>query len=330
MSTFRRLLLDTPGVFSSLRIVETPFPELTPNEVLVKMEYSTVNPSDYYLALGAYPNTPRPIPLGLEGSGTVTHAGTSEEAQSLLGTRVAVRGSGSWSEYHKVNSDMVFPLLDTTQFDQASNLIVNPMTVAYFIELIQTSNHKVVIQNAAASSLGKMLVRWAKLNNVELINLVRREEQVQALIETGATLIVNTSGQDWKGDLKRITDTYGLPSIGFDAIGGKETGELIEAVGPAGFVYTYGRLSGEDAKISCTQMMFYNKTWKGLFLSNWLAGKNSQERKEVGFMVQRNLESVFGTRHSKVINLNEIQQFLEGYKNEPATNNKVLVRTRFE
>lgn len=109
MSSYRRLVIDVPGDFSTLRDDEVQFPELLENEVLVKMEYSTVNPSDYYLAMGGYPGTFPPVSLGIEGSGTVTQAGSSEYAQSLINTRVAVRGRGSWGEYMKLDSDYVFP-----------------------------------------------------------------------------------------------------------------------------------------------------------------------------------------------------------------------------
>ena len=87
MTSYRRLVIDVPGDFSTLREDEVQFSELLENEVLVKMEYSTVNPSDYHHAFGGYPGTFPPVPLGLEGSGTVTHAGSSEYAQSLINTR---------------------------------------------------------------------------------------------------------------------------------------------------------------------------------------------------------------------------------------------------
>lgn len=330
MSSYRRLVIDVPGDFSTLRDDEVQFPELLENEVLVKMEYSTVNPSDYYLAMGGYPGTFPPVSLGIEGSGTVTQAGSSEYAQSLINTRVAVRGRGSWGEYMKLDSDYVFPLLDSTPFDQASNLVVNPMTVAYFIDIIQKSNHKVVIQNAAASSLGKMFIKWCNQNSVSIINLVRREEQATILREINAKHVVNTSEENWKAKLQEIIQETGAPTAGFDAVAGKDAGDLLESLAPKGAVYTYGRLSGQDAQVPCTQLMFYDKSLHGLFLSNWLATKNREERAEVGFFVQRNLENVFATQHSKVVNLEELKGFLKDYKKEQATNNKVLVRNRYE
>ena len=330
MTSYRRLVIDVPGDFSTLREDEVQFSELLENEVLVKMEYSTVNPSDYHNAFGGYPGTFPPVPLGLEGSGTVTHAGSSEYAQSLINTRVTVRGRGTWGEYTKILSDHIYPLLDSTPFDQASNLVINPMTVAYFIEIIQKSNHKVVIQNAAASSLGKMFIKWCNQNSVSIINLVRREEQVTTLREINAKHVVNTSEDNWKAKLQEIIQETGAPTAGFDAIAGKEFRDLLEALAPKGAVYAYGKLSGQDALVPITHLVLNEKSVHGLFLGDWLAAKTREERIEVGFFIQRNLENVFWTHHSKVINLNEVKEFIKDFNNEPATNNKVLVRNRFE
>ena len=55
-------------------------------------------------------------------------------------------------------------------------MVVNPMTVAIMIDHIKSGNHKAVFINAAASALGKMLIRWCLLIGVAPICLVRRDE----------------------------------------------------------------------------------------------------------------------------------------------------------
>ena len=54
-------------------------------------------------------------------------------------------------------------------------MIVNPMTVAIMIDHIKSGNHQSVFINAAASALGKMLVRWCIHIGVKPICFVRRE-----------------------------------------------------------------------------------------------------------------------------------------------------------
>lgn len=330
MSTYRRVVIDTLGDLSTVRADEKSFPALQDNEILVKMEFTTLNPSDYYTTMGGYPSNTFPTIIGLEGSGTVTQAGSDAYAQSLLHKRVAVRGPGTWSEYITSSADEVFPLLDSTTFEQAANLIVNPMTVALFMEIIKAGNHKAIIQNAAASALGKMLIRWGKLEGIHVVNLVRRQEQVDVLSALGTDLILNTSEENWKAKASELLKSVGGATIGFDAIAGSGTNELMELLENGSTLYTYGRLSGEDCKTAPRQIMMLGKTLKGLWLMPWLASKTREQRVEVGNLVQSLLGPVFHTDHSKTIHLGTVKDALINYKNESATNNKILVRTAFD
>lgn len=328
MSTYRRIVIDTLGDLSTLRSDEKEFPVLEENQVLVKMENSTLNPSDYYSAMGGYLTSHSPTVLGIEGSGTVTQAGTGEYAQSLLNKRVAVNGPGTWSEYLLASADNVFPLLDSTSFEQAANLIVNPMTVALFMDLIQTGNHKVVVQNAAASALGKMFVKWGKIEGIHLVNLVRRDEQAAILSELGTNLIINTSEENWRTKASELVKSLGGATIGFDAIAGSATNDILALLENGSTVYNYGQLSGEDCKAAPRHLMA-GKCLKGLWLTPWLQRKTREQRVEVGNLVQSLLAPVFSIEHSKTIHLGDLKDALLNFKNESATNNKILVRTTF-
>lgn len=330
MSTYRRIVVDKPGDLNTVRIQELPVPELAEDEVLIALEYSTVNPSDFQTASGRYPATELPVPIGLEGSGVVVKAGSGEYAQSLLNKRVAVNGRGTWADNIVTKADDVFPLLDSTPFEQAANLIVNPMTVALFVDIIRRDNLKVVIQNAAASALGKMLVRWGNIEGVAVVNLVRKEEQVQALQNIGAEYVVNTSLPDWKDTAKAILDKLGGALAGFDAIGGIASSDLMQLLSNGGTAYAYGSLSRQECITRQFDIMMLGKTLKGLWLMPWLKGKSREDRLQVGFYVQNLLEPVFKTEHSKTINLSQAQETLVNYEKESATNNKILLRTRFE
>jgi len=53
------------------------------DEVLIKVEFSPINPSDLYSIQGTY--RPTPHVLGIEGSGTVVRSGGGDLADSLVG-----------------------------------------------------------------------------------------------------------------------------------------------------------------------------------------------------------------------------------------------------
>jgi len=161
------------------------------------MECSPINVSDLAAILGGYGSLHPPCIIGSEGSGTVIKAGNHPYAQSLVGKRVSclagVQGFGTYAEYMVSTQHHVFPLKDAVTFEQAASLIVNPFTVALFVQKIKESNNTSVIFNASASALGKMLIRWCKILNIKTISLVRRQEQVDQVTEIGTDYVFNTS-----------------------------------------------------------------------------------------------------------------------------------------
>ena len=324
---YHAVRVSVPGDLSTVSVDTLEIPVLCNDEVLVHMEYSMVNPSDVNTANGKYPSGPPPICVGLEGSGTVVKSGGSDLGNSLVSKRVAVRGKGTWADYVIVKADSVFPLLDTTSFEQAANLVVNPMTVALFIEKIQKNGHKAAVQNAAASSLGQMLIKWCKILNIPLINLVRRQEQADILKNIGAEHVINTSEEDWKQKAILLSKTLGT-TIAFDAIAGDSTSDLADMIEDGGIVYNYGRLSGQNCKFGPMHLIFQRKRLEGLWLTNWLDGKTYEERVEIGFLVQRLISEVFGIEHARVICLADVQATLMGFNDSSMTNNKILLRTR--
>ena len=67
------------------------------------------------------------------------------------------------------------------EYSLIANSYVNPLTVVGLQDQCEKDGHKAYVQTAAASSLGKMLIRHCLKKGVQLINVVRREEQVKAL-----------------------------------------------------------------------------------------------------------------------------------------------------
>lgn len=50
------------------------------------------------------------------------------------------------------------------------------MTVLIMLEVVKEAGVKTVVHSAAASALGKMMVRYFSQNGIKVINIVRRAE----------------------------------------------------------------------------------------------------------------------------------------------------------
>ena len=112
---------------------------------------------------------------------------------------------------------MCLPLGDISSEDGAS-AFVNPMTALGFVETAHMENQGAIL-HLAASNLGQMLVKICKEDGLPLVNIVRKQEQVDLLKGLGAEHVVNSSDGDFMDQLRAAvdaTDAY----CGFDPIGG--------------------------------------------------------------------------------------------------------------
>ncbi|CAN6960605.1 MULTISPECIES: zinc-binding dehydrogenase [Psychrobacter] len=230
----------------SLQNVEMPQPGA--DEVVVRIEAAPLNPSDFGVMFSAADMSTavqsgteqNPIvtadvpakfmpalktrvnkdtPVGNEGAGTVVAAGSSPAAQALMGKMVAVIGGGTYRQYHCVNVKSCLELKEGTTAKEGASSFVNPLTALAMVETMRAEGHKAIIHAAAASSLGQMLNRICMADGIDLINIVRKEEQEKLLRDMGAKYVVNSSSDTFIADLTAAIVETGA-TISFDPIGG--------------------------------------------------------------------------------------------------------------
>jgi NADPH2:quinone reductase len=250
-----RSLVKTGGDLE-LSLASVAIPHPAPNEVLVRIEASPINPSDLGLLFGAADmstaeisgSASRPVitaripdkamkgmagrldvsmPVGNEGAGVVVEAGSSAAAQALLGKTVAALGGAMYSQYRCIPSDQCLVLPEgATPADGASSFI-NPLTALGMVETMRREGHTALVHTAAASNLGQMLNRICLQDQVGLVNIVRRQEQVDLLRAMGAVHVCNSSSTTFMQDLTEALAQTGA-TIAFDAAGGgKLAGQIL-------------------------------------------------------------------------------------------------------
>jgi len=168
--------------------------------------------------------------VGNEGAGTVIAAGEGHAAQSLLGRRVAVFGSGLYAEYRCVKAEQCMPLPDATPFAAAASCFINPLTALGMVETLRIEGHTAMVHTAAASNLGQMLVRICQEDGIGLVAVVRSAEQEALLRSMGVRHICNTQSTEFDRALRDATAATGA-TLAFDAIGGGTlAGQILAAM----------------------------------------------------------------------------------------------------
>lgn len=242
-----------------ISLARVPVPEPGPDEILVRVDATPINPSDLGLLIGPAdlstgkltqgPNGPvftakipeqimrmvaaragESMPVGNEGGGVVVGAGSSPAAQALMGKTVGILGGAMYAQYRVVRAADALVMPDGTSARDAASCFVNPLTALSFPEVMRMEGHSGLVHTAAASNLGQMLVKICKADGVPLVNIVRSDAQTKILKDIGAEHVVDSSKPSFMQDLIAALSATNA-TLGFDAIGGGTlAGQILSAM----------------------------------------------------------------------------------------------------
>jgi len=317
-----------------LFLSEVPVPRPGAGEVLVRMAAAPINPSDLgalsglsYSGTRSYPFTP-----GIEGSGTVVAVGSGVLAKMLRGKQVAcssiVGGDGTWAEYMVTSAKLCVPLKPGVDLESAAMLLVNPLTALAMIEVAKKGKHHAIVNTAAASALGGMILRLARRHGIPVINIVRRADQVDVVRARGASYILDSSEPDFIKHFREMVQ-YLKATLFLDAIGGEMTQQLADVAPFGSTILLYSKMSEQNSEIDPFVALVKGLNFHGWFLTNWLQKKNLVQAIALSRRAQGLLKTDLSTHIHKRVPLASAQEALEAYVKN-MTNHKVLFRINLE
>src|SRR5215207_2474013 len=324
------VVLDSYTGVDALRIERRPVPQPGPNEVLVKVAATPINPSDVAFLEGRYGfKKPTPVVPGIEGSGTVVSAGSGIMGRYLKGKRVAcvsqARGDGVWADYMVTPASLAFPLDASVSLEQGAMSVVNPLTAMAFLTLAKEGRHNVIVQTAAASVLGQMVSRLCQREGIQTINIVRREAQKELLKGQGAAMVLNSNDANFSQQLHDVCQ--GSQSrIAFDAVAGPLTLQLLRAMPSHSKVIVYGGLSGGPVQAEPGQFIFEGKSIEGFWLTTWMSKKNLLQSLVLWQRAQKLMMTDLKSEIRMQYPLDEAQNAIREYQRQ-MTGGKILLRS---
>lgn len=288
---------------SRVQFADVEMPALRTGQVLVRMSASVINPSDFNVIHGRYaealqgavwnynkptcyqlphgsPLKRAPCTLGSEGVGVVEAAGGGLLAQRLLGKRVAVIAAdgpdcGTWAEYLAVDANCALPLPKDIDDDQGAMYFINPLT-AYILtrKILRLPRGAYLLQTAAGSALGRMVIRLGRRYGFKTINVVRRRERAAELRRLGGDVVVATDAEDLFARVAEVTGGAGV-HYAIDSVAGDLCSEVLRCLAPRGRLVCYGALSEAQTVLPVRAMMMSLASVEGFYLGNWLASQSS-------------------------------------------------------
>ncbi|MBI3410038.1 MAG: zinc-dependent alcohol dehydrogenase family protein [Planctomycetes bacterium] len=259
-----------------LRVGDAAAQEPGRNEVCVRMILSPINPSDLLVVRGQYGRLPAlPATPGFEGVGIIDAVGPGffKRLRGLRpGRRVAALNGqgGNWREFVILPARQAVPLADDIPDEQAASFFVNPATALVMIQdVLRVRPGDWLLQTAAGSALGQMVVRLGRRLGFRTINVVRRNETAEELLRLGADEVIATDRERVEDRVRTITKGAGV-RFALDAVGG-ETGLIaVRSLGVGGRMLVYGTLSNQPIPVDPRLLIAGQKRIEGFWLSEWM------------------------------------------------------------
>jgi NADPH2:quinone reductase len=178
---------------------DVAIPELTDNQVLVKVAYAGINPVDYKTRQGKGWGAAniqkdkfdqgKPAILGFDMSGIVVKSDSTDFA---IGDKVAALtfNGGCYAEYVAVDAKLLARVPEAVTLEQAGALPCIGQTALQFAEFANIKDGEHVVMSAPAGGVGHLLIQLlmdkvAKNNiKVTLICSAEKYEKLDSLIDT--------------------------------------------------------------------------------------------------------------------------------------------------
>lgn len=236
-----------------------------------------------------------------------------------------IKIGGSYAQYAVTNAYQCVPLDDEISFNEGASFFVNPLTAIGLVELVTEEKGTSVVITAAASQLGKMMIRLFQDENVEVIATVRKEDQLNDLKQNfGLTHVLNSDSETFIEDFKSITKELECKHL-LECIGGSVFGKLVSNMPKKSKIVLYGNLSRSSlSDIDPFALIGNQIVLQGWLLNQWIEKKNMISLmlnvRKVGKLLKDNLS----TNINKEFDLADIKEAKAFYEQNMSQGKVIL------
>lgn len=242
-----------PNVMEYLNVEK---PVLHSNQVLIRVEITSLNFADIKARYGDYHGASKPpfIP-GLDAAGVVEEVG-SDVIDFKVGQRViAFPKNGSYAEYIVADENLTFVIPDGIDFATAAACpIVSFTSYKLLANVAAIKEGETVVIHAAAGGIGTTATQIAKiLGAICVIGVVGKETKKHVALKAGADHVISYDDGDFSKKVNELTNGKGADII-LDSISGKVTEQSLNCLAKYGRLVVFGNASGEGALVRTTDL----------------------------------------------------------------------------
>ena len=222
-----------PDVFED---VSVPVPAPGANQILIKVEATSVNPIDCKLRAGlARVQLPMPAILGFDVSGTVEDMGAGvrdfKQGDEVFGAGETVGGHGAYAEYYLLDEKLAaLKPINLGHRESAAIPLAGGTAWEALVDRARLKVAETVLIHAGAGGVGSFAVQIAKACGARVIATCRKEN-AELVRQLGADHCIEYRDQDWVKAVWDLTGGSGV-DVFFDTVGGDTLSRSLEVAKP--------------------------------------------------------------------------------------------------
>jgi NADPH:quinone reductase-like Zn-dependent oxidoreductase len=198
------------------------------------------------------------------------------------GTRVSFfPHSGAWRQVVNVDAAIAVPVPDSVPDEVAAQMLCNPITALMLRRAAErhfgVGFDGVVLNNAAASSVGRLFTAIAERHQIATVSIVRSEQRAEQLRDRFPTVpVISTADQGWVAQVHTAAAGRPIP-VALDPVGGIMASDLLSTLSPGGTLIIYGLLAQEPIPVHAAVLQSALGV-RGLTINRWLTAVSAEQR----------------------------------------------------
>lgn len=236
----KAMILKSFGGPDSFELSDVPKPVPQAGQVLVRVHATSINPLDYQVRRGDYPDlVPLPAITGHDVSGVVEAIGPGVSAfapgDEVWYTPQIFDGQGSYAEYHVAAESIIARKPASLNHLEAASLSLVGGTVweALTVRAVLRVGESILI-HGGAGGVGHVAIQVAKAMGARVFTTVR-ETNADFVRSLGADVVIDYTQEDYVEAIMRETAGHGVDVV-FDTIGGDTLSRSADALAQLGRV----------------------------------------------------------------------------------------------
>jgi NADPH:quinone reductase-like Zn-dependent oxidoreductase len=225
-----------------LSVAQVDEPVVNPSEVLVRVKATSVNPLDYQIRRGDYPQeVPLPAIIGHDVAGDVVAVGPAVKdfkvGDAVYYSPRIFQGQGSYAEFHAVEESIIaLKPLNLSYLEAASLPLAAGTAWEMLVSRAQLGIGESILIHGGAGGVGSIAIQLAKAMGATVFTTAKGIH-TQRLQNLGADYVIDYQREDYLSTVNEITQGKGVDVI-VDSIGGMTLSESPRVLAQLGRVVT--------------------------------------------------------------------------------------------